>query len=222
MRNYLKDIILGGQDGLVNVLGILLAMAAATQDVRLIIIAGLAATFAESLSMAGVGYTSTQAIKDLYNKKLKEEEEESEENLEEAKQEIKNIYYEKGFRGSLLNQIVSKIVSNKKVLVETMMREELNLSLDGYEHPIRNALVIGFAAIVGSLIPLLPFFFVENVMVGVVIALIISVIALFVTGVYKARFTLGKWWKEGVELALVGMGAAVLGYGIGLLLGAVF
>jgi VIT1/CCC1 family predicted Fe2+/Mn2+ transporter len=103
-----------------------------------------------------------------------------------------------------------------------MMKEELNLSLEGYEHPIKNALIIGFAAIVGSLIPLLPFFFIKNVLVGVVLAIIIYVIALFATGIYKAKFTLCRWWKEGVELAVLGMGAAGLGYGIGLALRILF
>uniref|UniRef100_A0A831YPY4 VIT family protein n=1 Tax=candidate division WWE3 bacterium TaxID=2053526 RepID=A0A831YPY4_UNCKA len=55
----LRDIILGGQDGLVNVLGVTLGLAAAAADTSLIIAGGLAATFAESLSMAAVAYTSS-------------------------------------------------------------------------------------------------------------------------------------------------------------------
>ena len=51
-ESRLSDIILGGQDGLVNVLGVILGVAAATQDARIVIAAGLAATFAESISMA--------------------------------------------------------------------------------------------------------------------------------------------------------------------------
>ena len=57
----LADVILGGQDGLVNVLGIVLGVAAATSDPRIVLVAGLAATFAESVSMAAVAYTSTLA-----------------------------------------------------------------------------------------------------------------------------------------------------------------
>ena len=62
----LADIILGGQDGLVNVLGVILGVAAATGDVRVVIAAGLAATFAESVSMGAVAYTSTQAEAEFY------------------------------------------------------------------------------------------------------------------------------------------------------------
>ena len=69
----LSDVILGGQDGLVNVLGIVLGVGIATQDPWIVIVAGLAATFAESLSMAAVAYTSTKASKDFYeSEKMRE------------------------------------------------------------------------------------------------------------------------------------------------------
>jgi VIT1/CCC1 family predicted Fe2+/Mn2+ transporter len=58
------DLILGGQDGLVNVLGVVLGVAAATLSTRVVLIAGLAATFAESISMGAVAYTSAKAAKE--------------------------------------------------------------------------------------------------------------------------------------------------------------
>ena len=69
----LRDIILGGQDGLVNVLGVILAVASATNDVKIVLIAGLAATFAESISMAAVAYTSSKAERDYYKSEPKTE-----------------------------------------------------------------------------------------------------------------------------------------------------
>ncbi len=62
----LHDIILGGQDGLVNVLGVVLGVAAATASTRIVLISGLAATFAESISMGAVAYTSSKAAKEYY------------------------------------------------------------------------------------------------------------------------------------------------------------
>src|SRR5256885_16616026 len=57
----LRDIILGGQDGLVNVLGVVLGVAAATAQLRIIMAAALAATFSEAIAMAGVAYTPSPA-----------------------------------------------------------------------------------------------------------------------------------------------------------------
>lgn len=61
---YLSQMILGGQDGLVNVLGVLLGVAAASESTKIIIAVGLAATFAESIAMAAVAYTSKMAERD--------------------------------------------------------------------------------------------------------------------------------------------------------------
>ena len=70
---YLRDFILGGQDGLVNVLGIILGVATATMDERFIIVAGLSALFAESISMGAVAFTSSKAARDYYYAELERE-----------------------------------------------------------------------------------------------------------------------------------------------------
>ena len=61
-----SDMILGGQDGMVNVLGVILGVAAAANDPHMVLVAGLAATFAKSVSMGAVAYTSTMADADFY------------------------------------------------------------------------------------------------------------------------------------------------------------
>src|ERR1700674_250922 len=75
----LRDIILGGQDGLVNVLGLVLGVAAATAQLRIILAAALAATFSESIAMGGVMYTATLAERDYYLAMLAQEQKEVEE-----------------------------------------------------------------------------------------------------------------------------------------------
>jgi hypothetical protein len=62
----LSDFILGSQDGIVNVLGVILGVAVASQDFRIILAVGLAATFAESMSMGAVAYTSTVARREFH------------------------------------------------------------------------------------------------------------------------------------------------------------
>lgn len=214
----LKDVILGGQDGLVNVLGVILGVAVATYDTKIIIIAGLAATFAESISMAAVAYTSTKAALSYYLSQLKQEKKEIKNTPKLEKKEIYDIYYKKGFRGKLLNQVVNKITSNKKIWIETMMNEELGLSPRLYNHPGKSAIIVGFSAIIGSVIPLSPFFFLP-VNIGIIASLIISALALFITGIIKARLTVGSPLRSGFEMLIIGMLAAIIGYLIGLLFG---
>jgi len=66
-----RELILGGQDGLVNVLGLVLGVASATNETRVVLIAGIVATIAESVSMGAVAFTSTEAAKDYYKSKTR-------------------------------------------------------------------------------------------------------------------------------------------------------
>jgi VIT1/CCC1 family predicted Fe2+/Mn2+ transporter len=215
----IRDLILGGQDGLVNVLGVVLAVAEATNSRYIILISGLAATFAESISMAAVAYTSSKAAKEYYEKQLAMEWEEVRTRPAEEIAEIRQIYAQRGFKGTMLNKVVQTITGNKKVWVDVMMKEELGLSPEEFAHPVRDAFVVGGAAIVGSLIPLIPYFFV-SLSTAFWTTLGISTLALFTSGAIKARFTKINPFKSAVEMAAVGMAAAIAGYLIGAALGA--
>jgi predicted membrane protein (TIGR00267 family) len=220
-RANIRDFILGFQDGLVNILGLVLGVASAVQSTKIVLISGLAATFAESISMAAVAYTSTKAAKEFYESELEREKKEIKEIPHMEVQEIRDIYYKKGFRGKQLEGIVKKITSNKKLWLDTMMAEELRLFPEDYEKPIKSGLLVGISAVIGSLIPIIPFFLLP-VKLGMVYALILSIIVLFIIGAIKANITIGDWKKSGIEMAVVGTVAALAGYLIGSLLGIVY
>src|SRR6266545_2731275 len=95
-ESRLSDVILGGQDGLVNVLGVILGVAAATNDPRIVVAAGMAATFAESLSMGAVAYTSTQADRALYESEMEREHRHIRLVPALERDEIRDIYRGKG------------------------------------------------------------------------------------------------------------------------------
>ena len=215
--SILPDVILGGQDGLVNVLGVILGVAAATQDVYLVLVAGLSATFAESVSMGAVAYTSTLADADYYESEREREYRHIEEVPELEEKEIRDIYTRRGFSGDLLDRIVSTITANKDVWVAVMLAEEHQLSPTDRGQALRSAVIVGIAAIIGSLIPLIPFVFLP-VQVSVIAAILVSALVLFVVGFYKARVTVGNPGKSGLEMALIGTLSALVGYAVGLVL----
>ena len=213
----LSDIILGGQDGLVNVLGVILGVAAATSDPHLVLIAGLAATFAESVSMGAVAYTSTIADADYYDSELEREMRHIEQVPKLEREEVKQIYASKGFKGDLLEHIVDTITANPDVWVAVMMSEEHQLSPVDRNHAWKVALVVGLSAIIGSLIPLLPFIFLP-VATSMVVSVAITALVLFFVGGYKARMTVGHPGRSGLEMALIGTLSALVGYAVGALL----
>ncbi len=213
---WLRDLILGGQDGLVNVLGLVLGVATATSDVRIVIVAGLAAMFAEGISMGAVAYTSTKATLEFYQKEKRRELKEIEEIPDEEREEVRRIYYDKGFRGKQLEMVVQKLTANRNQWLNVMMEEELKLQ-NPKETPLQSAVVVTIAALVGALFPILPFFFLP-VADAVIFTVPFSLLILFIAGAFKGRFTRVVWWRAGLELAIIGTGAALIGYFIGSLL----
>lgn len=212
----LSDIILGGQDGLVNVLGVILGVAAATSDPHLVLVAGLAATFAESVSMGAVAYTSTLADADFYEAERAREFRHINEVPYLEKNEVREIYAKKGFEGELLDRIVETITANEDVWVAVMMREEHQLSPTDRRQAIKSALVVGFSAIIGSLIPLAPFFLLP-VAHSMWVAVLVTALVLFGVGAYKAHTMVGNPGKSGLEMAVIGTLSALAGYAVGAL-----
>jgi predicted membrane protein (TIGR00267 family) len=217
-KSTLADIILGGQDGLVNVLGVILGVSAATSNHKVIIAAGMAATFAESISMAAVALTSKMTERDHYYSELKREQREIEEMPDREKAEIREIYRLKGFKGKILTDIVNHITSNKEQWTQFMMKEELELTEIKNKGIYIGSFVVGFSALVGSFVPLTPFFLLP-IHSAVIFSLIVSAVVLLFIGMYKAKVTVGNPIKTGIQMVLIGMGAALAGYYIGHLFG---
>jgi VIT1/CCC1 family predicted Fe2+/Mn2+ transporter len=210
----LSEVILGGQDGLVNVLGVILGVAAATDDSRIVLAAGLAATFAESVSMAAVAYTSTQAERALYESERAREHRHIAIAPELERDEIREIYRAKGIEGRLLDEVVDAITANPEVWVAVMMAEELKLPPIAPRAAARAALVVGLSALLGSLLPLAPFALAPPG-AAMWIAVALAAVTLFAAGAYKALTTVGGWLHSGLEMCAIGIASALVGYGIG-------
>lgn len=211
----LPEIILGGQDGIVNVLGIVLGIAAATSRTQIILAAGFAATFAESISMAAVAYTTKLAEADYYKSEHEREKWEIENVPKGEKEEIRELYKKYGFRGNTLEEIIEKITSDKKIWLEVMMEQELKLApVERYE-ALPAAFIVGISSFIGSLIPLFPFIFLD-IQNAVILSVTLSAVTLFAAGVYKAKLTINKkFFRSGLEMLVIGMVSAFVGFLIG-------
>jgi VIT1/CCC1 family predicted Fe2+/Mn2+ transporter len=219
----LSDVILGGQDGLVNVLGVILGVAAATPDPNIVLAGGLAATFAESISMGAVAYTSTLADRDFYLAELAREQREIREVPDVEREEVREVYREYGLEGDALEQVTRAITSNQETWLKVMMSEELKLQPVAESGALRSALIVGGAAVAGSLIPLTPFALVPlgllSRLAAILISIAVSALALFAVGVYKAHLTVGRPGRSGLQMAVIGTVSALAGYAIGALFG---
>ncbi len=117
------------------------------------------------------------------------------------------------------NAIAAKLVfenlnSDKKVWLDTMLNEELNLNLEIVGHPIKSALRMFGAFLVGGILPIIPFFFASGY-IPLLIAIGISISTSFTVGAIKSRMANMSMIKGGIEMAGLGTGIALIGYGIG-------
>jgi vacuolar iron transporter family protein len=219
--SFLSNFILGSQDGLVNVLGILLGLTAATSDVRLIFVAAFAALGAESISMGAVAYTSTLARRKQYLKEVSRETAEMKEVPEKERSEVREIFEKWGYQGDELERLTDLIASKPKAWLEFMMSHELKLESVDESEPRRSFLVVLSSTIFGSFIPLVPYFLVgKDVVLGAIVSVTVSGVVLFIIGFYEARMTVGSLWKSGLQMAAIGLAAGLAGFLIGHFIGA--
>jgi VIT1/CCC1 family predicted Fe2+/Mn2+ transporter len=213
---HLRDLILGGQDGLVNVLGLVLGLTAASADSRIIIVGGMAALLAESIAMAGVMYTSANAERDYYYSEVARERREMVEMPDAERAEVRKIFWDRGVRGDLLDSIVTHFTSDQELWLKIMMRDELNLP-EPSGGSFWRAVMVGLSCAVGSAVPLVPYFFLAP-SAAAVTAIVFCAAVLFGVGWYKAVTLVGTWWKSGLQMLAIGLLSAFAGYLIGLVL----
>lgn len=220
---FLSDFILGSQDGLVNVLGILLGVSAATSDVKIIFVAALAALGAESISMGAVAYTSTVARRKEYLKEVSIERLETEQVSETILGKLHNVLSGWGYQGSELDTMTNQIALNSKALQEFMLSFVLKIAPVEKGEARRSFLIVLSSTVFGSIVPLIPFFFVTSstILPGVITSVILSGAVLFFIGAYEARTTVGSLWSGGLQMMVIGLSAGFAGYLIGHFVGAI-
>lgn len=218
---FIKDFVYGSIDGVITTFAIVSGVKGAALTPSIILILGFANLIADGLSMSISNYLSVKSEQELYEKERKREEKEVENIPEEERKEIEEIYKKKGFTGKLLNKVVSVITRNKRVWVETMMKEELGLIVDKI-NPVISALITFASFVIMGLIPLSTFiigiyspFFANN---AFSVSLLLTSASLFTIGVVKARLLKKEWYWVGLQTLLIGGIAAIAAYSVGSLL----
>ncbi len=210
----LHDWVLGGQDGIVNLLGTMLGVAVVTRDPTILIVTGLASAAAESLSMAAVAFTSMRASQSYYESERERQRQLIDGNPVLQREILIDAYEKRGLSRDDATRIVTDLTKDKQVWLEMLMEEHLHLYAPEKIKPVRSALIVGTASAIGSMIPVLPFFFTVGY-TAILWAVGTSAIILFGGGALSATLTIGDWKKRGMELVTIAMIAALAGFGIG-------
>jgi vacuolar iron transporter family protein len=217
--NYIRDLVFGFGDGVNTSLGIIAGVGGAIISADIVILAALIGMFTGAKAMAVQNYLAVKSQRQILESEISREEFEIENTPDEERQEIEQIYKSKGFDGVELKGVVDKITSNKGVWLKTMLTEELGLNLEILGNPLKGALVMFGSFLLGGILPILPYFVVKvgfmSSTTAILVAIIISVTSSFIVGAIKARMAQMNILKGGIEMAGLGTGIALVGYGIG-------
>ena len=219
MKVYFDDFIYGSIDGAVTTFAIVAGVMGASLPSVIILILGFANLFADGFSMAAANYQASKARNEFVEMKRKQEEWEIENLEEQERDEIRDIYKEKGFRDKLLEDVVRIITSRRKVWIDTMMKEELGLIEDG-KNPMHSSVstFVGFNLV--GLIPLIPFMIFMIIGIEVnseafVYSTVSVLAAFFLVGMIKGKIVKKSMLYSGINTLIIGGIAAVVAYLVG-------
>ncbi len=215
--DVLKDIVIGMSDGLTVPFALAAGMVSAVKNVsidptKIIILAGIAEIAAGSIAMGLGGYLAGKTESDHYDSELKREYYEVDKLPDIEKAETKQVFAEWGLSEELQEKAVTEIMKDKDRWVNFMMRFELGLAKPDPKRARKSAFNIGASYIVGGLIPLSPYFFVNDAIEGLKLSVAITLICLFIFGYFKSRLTGVNAWGGGVKVMFIGAAAAATAF----------
>jgi VIT1/CCC1 family predicted Fe2+/Mn2+ transporter/rubrerythrin len=215
---WIGQAIYGANDGLGSVFGIVSGVAGATAGGPAVLIAGLAGMLASALSMGSGAYLATKADREVQEAEIQRERRELERNPEEETEELALFYQLKGVPEAEARQLTQRLMVQPENALRTLASEELGLSLESYPNPWVAAISATLSTAAGAFIPIIPFFFARGYP-AIIASFAISTLAHFLIGAAKTVVTGLSPWKSGLEMTAVGLGEALITYGLGLLFG---
>lgn len=215
----LRDIVIGMSDGLTVPFALAAGLSGAVDSTHIIVIAGIAEVAAGSIAMGLGGYLAGKTEQDHYSSELKREFYEVENLREKEIEETKDFFKSIGLSDELQIKATEEIATDKKKWVDFMMKYELGLEKPDPRRATKSALNIGISYIVGGLVPLSPYFFIDSPVDALKISAVVTLICLFVFGWFKSKITGVKALWGALRVMMIGAAAASAAFGVAKLFG---
>lgn len=210
----LTDIVIGMSDGLTVPFALAAGLSGAVSSSSIIVIAGIAEIAAGSIAMGLGGYLAGKTAQDHYKSEQKREYDEVENLRHRELEETKEFFANIGLSPKLQEEATAEISQDKDRWVDFMMKYELGLEEPDPKRATKSALNIGLSYIAGGVIPLSPYFFIDNSTDALKISAIATLFCLFIFGFFKSRITgINPWWGA-LRVTLIGALAAAAAFGV--------
>ena len=203
-----RDIVIGMSDGLTVPFALAAGLSGAISTTSIIVTAGLAEIVAGSIAMGLGGYLAGKSDAEHYESEYKREIHEIDAMLQHEKDEVLEILETYGLTAEESTPIVESLAARPKDFADFMMRFELGLEKPDPKRALQSGATIGGAYAFGGLIPLLPYILLNEAHQALLWSVGVTVIALFVFGYIKGRFTGARPFKSALQTCFIGSVAA--------------
>jgi VIT1/CCC1 family predicted Fe2+/Mn2+ transporter len=211
----IRQLVFGSLDGLVVPLGVVSGVAGGIGDSHAVIAAGVAEAFAGALSMGAGEFIAGRSEAQVQQTEVLKELHEMEASPDFEMRELMQMYQAEGVSPEDANVLVTTLSRYPKAYQKAMVAEELGINtLEPDTVKMPEALTIGLAYLVGSIFPLIAYFFFP-VPVALPISLVLTFIALVVVGVIKGKLASMNLFRSSVEIVVIGAVSAGGGYVLG-------
>jgi len=214
-RARIREFIFGIQDGLISTVGLLAGVQGATESNAIVILTGVTAMLAGAISMAAGSYLSSSAEKEIFDKELREAETLAANEPYLAAEGLLRALNQEGLQKEQSYRIVKLLTQEEKVFLRTFQEKVFGLGSAEVNRPVQAAVVMGISFIVGALVPLSPYLIVSGY-TALVVSAALGGVTLFSVGVFKGHLAARPLLASGLEFFVIAVGAAGLGYLIGL------
>jgi len=217
--NALRAAVLGANDGLLSVFGLVMGVAGAARSTSEILLTGVAGLVAGASSMALGEWISVQSSREFYEHQLKIEKSELSMDPEAEAEELALIYEAKGVEAQEAQRLAHRLVNQPTNALDTLAREELSIDPKELGGSAWEAALMSFGLFaVGAIIPVFPYLLWHGT-AGIVGSGIASACGLFMLGAFITLITGRNPILSGLRMMLLGLVAAAVTFGIGRLIG---
>ncbi|MHA7277637.1 VIT1/CCC1 transporter family protein [Arthrobacter sp. HLT1-21] len=215
--NALRAAVLGANDGILSMAGLVIGVAGASTEVQPVFIAGMAGLTAGAVSMALGEYVSVSSQRDSEKDLIAKEIRELAENPESELEELAGLYEQQGLSSTTATAVARELTARNPL--KAHLRMELGVDEEELTNPWHAAVSSAVAFLLGGLLPVLAILL-SPVQARVWITYGIVLVALALTGAAGAKIGGGSVRKAALRVVVGGAVGLMITYGIGLLFGA--
>jgi predicted membrane protein (TIGR00267 family) len=212
---FLRNVVYGFNDGLTANFGLVAGVigATATEQHTAIVVAGVAGAIADALSMGSSGFLAAKSEREVYDYEIAMEKDEIALMPEIERDELALIYEAKGMERGQANELATQIMADPARMLQEQVQEELKIGEQTIS-PFREGWVTGLATAFGAVIPVFPFFLTSG-RPAIILSFAVSMLSHFLVGAARSVFTGRSVFRSGLDMFVVGLGVAVVGYYVG-------